>query len=189
MKFKFKMMQTYIVLLRGINVGGHKKIKMAELRSALERVGFQSVSTYIQSGNIVLRHSDPQELVASRIARCIKNDFGHEVPVVVYLPEEWNTMMAQLPFALEEADTQNFYFIFLFDRPDKGRINALESESFPHEKFHIRPGCIYLMCEKGYGKAKCNNNFFEKRLKVQATARNLRTVNTLSQMAGDLPDQ
>lgn len=176
-------MQTYIVLLRGINVSGKKKIRMADLKTALEKAGFQDVSTYIQSGNIILRHNSSKEAVNERVKACLQNDFGYDVPVLSFTPGEWDRIYATSPYPDIEATQKNRYFVFLFETPAEERITALEQESFPNEDFHISPNCIYLNCLQGYGKAKCNNNFFEQRLKLRATTRNLRTVRTLAQMA------
>jgi len=179
-------MQTYIVLLRGINVSGQKKIRMAQLRSALVRSGFQDVLTFIQSGNIILRDKRKKEAVTARIQECILNYFGFDVPVLVFKPSEWKAIYAHNPYSITEANKKNLCFVYLFDTPAADRMLVLEQESFPNEEFHISPKCIYLNCHQGYGKAKCNNNFFEQRLKVKATARNLRTVQTLSKMAAEM---
>ena len=179
-------MQTYIALLRGINVSGQKKVHMADLRTALENKGFHEVVTYIQSGNIILRYQGSKEDVNEVISACLLDDFGYEVPVLAFTPAEWNAIHTQSPFLPEETDQKNYYFVFLFDVPDNERVASLENEVFPNEEFQISPECIYLNCHRGYGKAKCNNNFFEQRLKVRATTRNLRTVRTLSQMAAEM---
>jgi len=76
-------MKTYIALLRGINVGGHKKIKMAELRTLLEKLPFENVETYIQSGNIVFNTAElDTEQIKNSIKKKITEIFGFEVPVL-----------------------------------------------------------------------------------------------------------
>ena len=179
-------MNTYIVLLRGVNVSGVKKIRMAALRMALENTGFRDVSTYIQSGNIVLRYKGSREMVIAKVMACIQDEFGHEVPVLVYTPEEWGQIYAGCPYPAPEALQKNIYVVYLFESPPETRIRALEQESFPNEEFRFGPNRIYLSCQKVYGKAKCNTNFFEKRLQVSGTTRNLRTVETLLRMAAEL---
>ena len=178
-------MQTFIVLLRGINVSGQKKIKMIELREALERRGFNNVSTYIQSGNLILQHSKDKDEVRTAVRSCLLTDFGYEVPVIAYTPNEWETIYSKNPFNQSEEDQKGHYIVFLFENPDVEGVKALSQESFPNEEFHISTNCVYLNCHQGYGKAKCSNNFFENRLKVKATSRNLRTVRTLSKMASE----
>ena len=77
-------MKTYIALLRGINVSGHKKVPMAELREILSKVGFVNVQTYIQSGNVIFQsiEEDTQKLT-DIIQKEIKDHFGFEVPVLI----------------------------------------------------------------------------------------------------------
>ena len=179
-------MQTYIILLRGINVSGQKIIRMADLRQALEKRGFQGVTTYIQSGNIILRSGADKEAVRQQVYDCLQEDFGFDVPVLVFEPMEWTSILSDLPYEEDDADLKRLYFVFIYDIPAADLISAMEQVSFPNEEFQITSACIYLRCHSGYGKAKCNNNFFEKRLKVRATARNLRTVKTLGQMASEM---
>ncbi|MWD30876.1 DUF1697 domain-containing protein, partial [Aquicoccus sp. SCR17] len=82
-------MHNYIALLRGINVGGQKKIKMADLRETLIKTGLNHVETYIQSGNVVFRDGESNKRVLeSRIHKAILDDFGFEVPVLVVLEED-----------------------------------------------------------------------------------------------------
>lgn len=176
-------MQTYIVLLRGINVSGKNKIRMAELKSALEKAGFHDVTTYIQSGNIILRYDGSKAEVNENVGACLQEDFGFDIPVKSFTPGEWERIYSNRLYSADEATEKNHYFVFLFDDATSDRIDALEQESFPNEEFSIRTNCVYLNFKKGYGKAKCDNNFFEKRLQVRATTRNQRTVRTLLQMA------
>ena len=68
-------MKTYIVLLKGINVGGHKKVPMAELRELLNKSGFEDVQTYIQSGNIILKSSEKPNLIEKKIHEAILTHF------------------------------------------------------------------------------------------------------------------
>ncbi len=78
-------METYIALLRGINVSGHKIIKMQLLRDVLLQIGFHNVSTYIQSGNVIFQTNLlDKKTIENEIADCIQKHFGHEVPVIVY---------------------------------------------------------------------------------------------------------
>lgn len=179
-------MQTYIVLLRGINVSGQKKIRMEELREALKKEGFAEVKTYIQSGNILVRHKGTNEQVAVQIQACIKENFGFDVPAFVYNPAEWEAIYSHNPYLSENQDKKGLYYVFLYDTPAEEKMSDLAKESFPNEEFTLTQECIYLNYQQGYGKAKCNNNFFEKRLKIRATARNLRTVQTLAQMAAEM---
>ena len=175
-------MKTYIALLRGINVSGQKKIKMADLRNALEKSNFKTVKTYVQSGNIVF---DSEELdsaiLEERIQDVILTHFGFEVPTMVITGSKIEAILLANPY-VNRTEERNVYFVLLKQSPAKDVIEAFNQLDFVNEDFHITDACVYLCCKKGYGNAKLNNNFVERKLKVQATTRNLRTLNKLVEM-------
>ena len=179
-------MKTFIALLRGINVGGQKKIKMADLRETLQNIGLESVTTYIQSGNVVFcsTESDVQKLEES-IFDAIKKNFGFEVPILITSQEEIESILALNPFA-NETNLNNLYFVLLKQSPSDELMQQFNQLSFDNEDFHIENNCVYLRCKKGYGKAKLSNNFVENKLKVQATARNIRTMQKLLELASEI---
>ena len=179
-------MKTFIALLRGINVGGQKKIKMADLRETLQNIGLESVTTYIQSGNVVFcsTESDVQKLEES-IFDAIKKNFGFEVPILITSQEEIESILALNPFA-NETNLNNLYFVLLKQSPSDELMQQFNQLSFDNEDFHIEGNCVYLCCKKGYGKAKLSNNLVENKLKVQATARNLRTMQKLLELASEI---
>ncbi|MBX2826811.1 MAG: DUF1697 domain-containing protein [Flavobacteriaceae bacterium] len=172
-------MKTWIIFLRGINVGGHKKIKMADLRELLVSLGFEAVQTYIQSGNVVLKTSEPDP--GTIIEKGIKDTLGWEVPVFAKAPSEIEAVLAQCPFS-EEKKLKS-YFSLLHAVPTSENMEAASAISYPDEEFHITDSCIYFYCATGYGKAKLSNNWFEKKLGVSATARNYRTLTKMLELA------
>ncbi len=180
-------MRTYIALLRGINVSGQKKIRMVDLRQLLTQMGFENVVTYIQSGNIVLKSREKDLRVLEKgIAEAIHNAYGFDVPVLVKSKEEIQSIIQSNPFNnVEDLEANRVYFVLLKEVPESDLVEALGKETFPNEKFSISDNCVYLSCAKGYGNSKCDNNFFERKLKVAATTRNFRTMNKLVEMAYD----
>ncbi|WP_420603940.1 DUF1697 domain-containing protein [Flagellimonas sp.] len=175
-------MKTHIALLRGINVSGQKKIKMAELSRSLEKHGFQQVKTYIQSGNIVFQSkSDNAEELQNRMHHAILADFGFDVPVLILTVEKLIRILKLNPYA-NEPDTKGLYYVLLKTLPSQDLIGEFNKLEFENEDFSITKECVYLFCRAGFGKAKLDNNFVERRLKVQATTRNLRTLNKLVEM-------
>ncbi len=178
-------MTTYIILLRGINVSGQKKIIMSNLRAMLQDLDFAMVRTYIQSGNIVLKSDITSPTKVSQIIKDgIYSTFGFDVPVLVKTFSEWKDIIEQSPFKkYNDLETKKWYYVLLQEAPKKELIHGLQQEQFPNERFVISNNCIYLCCDQGYGNTKCDNNFFEKRLEVQATTRNHRTVMKLLEMA------
>ncbi len=178
-------MKTYIALLRGINVSGHKKVPMADLRSMLRKMGFQDISTYIQSGNVVFSSDESNShTLEKQIKQRIQGTFGFEVPVLVKSIAEFKKIIQQNPFTEAESLEKNqVYFVLLRDRPLQERVAVFQKEEFKNEKFEVTEGCVYLLCQNGYGRAKLNNNLVEQKLKVEATTRNYRTMAKLLEMA------
>lgn len=179
-------MDTYVVLLRGINVSGQKKIKMADLRELLQRNGLPNVKTYIQSGNLVVRSGVSEKAVAELVGECIEEAYGFQVSVMAFNLNKWNRIIRENPFQGDTLEPKGSYFVLLSTPPDPKWVSVLEEETYPHEEFKITPNCVYLHCKQGYGRAKCNNNFFEKRLQVQATTRNLNTMERLQELAANM---
>ncbi|MEZ4795575.1 MAG: DUF1697 domain-containing protein [Flavobacteriaceae bacterium] len=177
-------MKTYIALLRGINVGGHKKVPMAELRELLTNSGFKNVQTYIQSGNVVFQFQEANTIeLENKIAETIQNHFGFEVLVLVKTRPEINCIFNDCPFAEEKKSKS--YFMLLHDLPDKELITEASTKTYDGEEYQIIKDCIYYYCEKGYGQAKFNMNFFEKKLNTFATSRNYNTMVKLLSLSKD----
>ncbi|WP_397445444.1 DUF1697 domain-containing protein [Polaribacter sp. R77954] len=173
-------MKKYIVLLRGINVSGKNKIPMVDLRRLLTALKFQKVQTYIQSGNIILEANLNRNDICDTIKIGIKEKFGFDVPVIAKTISEWKKAIANYPFAIENEKIVAFTFL---DRTPE--INEIEIKNIGEDQFKIDGDLIYVYCSNGFGKSKINNNIFEKKLKVTATTRNLRTTLKLLQIAED----
>jgi len=173
-------MNTFIALIRGINVGGHKKILMADLKLLFESLGFEQVTTYIQSGNVVFS-SEKKVNLANKIAEAIEIKYGFKVPVLVKKGSELSEILSKCPFSDEKREKS--YFILLKESPSQENIELTSGFSNPNEEFYIEGDCVYIFYSEGAGKAKMGNNFFEKKLKVIATARNFRTMTKLLTLA------
>ncbi|MEP3209141.1 MAG: DUF1697 domain-containing protein [Maribacter sp.] len=171
-------MNTYIALLRGINVGGQKKIKMIDLKAMFLNIGFKDVVTYIQSGNVVFK-SDAQEIqvLEERIIKGIADTFGFDVPVLVKTKTEIAKILQESPYnKTEDLEANRIYYVLLKEQPKQDAIAGLVQQDYPNELFSIRKNCVYLNCIYGAGKAKLTNNIVERKLKVAATTRNHRTM-------------
>lgn len=166
----------YIAFLRGINVSGQKKMKMADLRHSLEKEGFQNVSTYIQSGNVVLESGEQNvAIIKKKLEDIIERDFGFQVPTLLKTLNELNEILKENPFG-NIGEKKNLYFALLYDKPKEELIEKFMQLQFKTEDFHYSECCVYLNCKMGAGKAKLSNNLIENKLKVTATTRNLNTM-------------
>lgn len=174
-------MKTYIAFLRGINVSGQKKIKMADLRTSLGKVGFENVETYIQSGNVLIDSEETIVSISEMIKEVILKDFGFDVPVLVTHKENMEHILKNYPF--KKAEEKNQYFVLLHDKADKSLVDDFNKLDFSTEDFFISEDCVYLNCKQGAGKAKLSNNLIERKLKVTATTRNLRTMRKMLKLS------
>ena len=177
-------METYISLLRGINVSGQKKVNMKELKEVYEGLGLENVRTYIQSGNVVFNHKKtPVKKLIANLEQAIAENFGFDVPVQIRTKAELERIIAENPFLKEKGlELEKNYVIFLAKEPDKAQLEKVNDLSYAPERFIISGTTIYFYCPNGYGNAKLNNNLFESKLKVSATTRNWKTVNVLAGM-------
>ncbi|MCF7561244.1 DUF1697 domain-containing protein [Sabulilitoribacter multivorans] len=177
-------MKTYIALLKGINVGGHKKVPMAELRELLNKSGFKNVETYIQSGNVILQSSKNSILeIESDIEKSIIDYFGFGLSVLVKTRQDLKRIFDDCPFS--ENKKRASYFMMLHDCPNNDLAKEASEKVYEGEEYQILNNCIYYFCEKGFGKAKFNVNFFERKLKTFATARNYNTMLKLLSLSAD----
>ena len=168
-------MHKYITLLKGINVGGHKKVPMADLRELLSTSGFENVKTYIQSGNVILESSEGNSLkIETKIQDAIQSHFGFEVSVLVRTRADLKRIFDASPFS-EEKKVKS-YFTMLHRTPSQDLVNIASEKVYEGEEYYIINDCIYFYCEAGYGRAKFNMNFFERKLETTGTARNYNTM-------------
>lgn len=167
----------FISLLRGINVGGHKKIKMQDLRNLYINLDFTQVQSYIQSGNLVFEaeETDLKEL-KNKIEKGILEEFTFEVKVLIIHKETFEKIAQENPY------DETTYFIFLSETPQNIPQDVLEKVLRPSEKYLIKENILYFSCPEDYGKTKFSNNFIENKLKVSTTTRNFRTVQKILSM-------
>lgn len=173
-------MKKYIAFLRGINVGGHKKILMPDLKLLFESLDCEKVTTYIQSGNVVFETDNETNLTA-KIKNAIEVKYGFKVPVLVKKASELEEILSKSPFSSEKL--KKSYFILLEEIPSLKHIALTTKFSSQKEEFYITEHCVYIYYQLGAGKAKLSNNFFEKKLNVTATARNYNTIVALLQLS------
>jgi len=182
-----RTMITYIAFLRGINVGGHKKIKMADLRLLLEGLGYKDVISYIQSGNVIFSSLEKDRgKLENQISKAINTHYGFEVPVLVITRTEINKILDNNPYKdPDDLANNKIYFVLLKEMPQKEDIEATSAVIFENEKFIITPECVFIRYDLGAGKAKCSINFFESKLKVTTTSRNYRTMTKLLELSSN----
>ncbi|HMX97150.1 MAG: DUF1697 domain-containing protein [Bacteroidetes bacterium] len=178
-------MTTFISILRGINVSGHRLIKMDALKELCASLKMQQVKTYIQSGNIIFQSTLHNcDAISKMIESAILKKFGFEVPVITLSQSELKGCLQDNPFIKErKLDAAYFHVTFLSEQPSVNNSVEAEAIKLRNDRFVIKGRCIYLYCPDGYGNTKLTNSFFENKLKVTATTRNWKTVNELLRLA------
>jgi uncharacterized protein (DUF1697 family) len=179
-------MTTYISMLRGINVGGHKKIKMDILKQLYVELGYTNVQTYIQSGNVIFQTQDSDTVdLVKRITKHLLEVTGLEVPVLVLKLDEMKRIIENNPFLFDSSkNPTSFHVTFLSAIPDTTSVEKMRLTNYGADQFEQLDKVIYVYCPTGYGTTKLTNTFFENKLKVTATTRNWKTVNELVRLAG-----
>lgn len=183
-KQKDTLLIKYIVLLRGINVGGHRKVHMAELRDLLANIGFCDIKTYVQSGNVVFKVAETNvKDIEKSIQKSIIDHFGFEVLVMARTRQQLQKIFDDCPFS--EDKKINSYFAILSHVPQEDLVQKAYEKTYDDEEYSIINDCIYFYSEKGYGKAKFSLNYFERKLNVNATARNYKTMLKLLSLSAE----
>lgn len=175
---------SYVALLRGINVGGKRPVPMKALAPIFADAGCRDVRTYIQSGNVVYSASVAvAKRVASTVADAIAERFGFDVPVVTRTASELEAVAANNPFLERGADTKTLHIGFLMNRPTRAGIAALDPDRSAPDEFAVRGAEVYFYFPKGMGRTRLTAQYFDSTLRTTMTVRNWNTVQKLLEMA------
>lgn len=174
---------VYVALLRGINVGGRNKLPMADLRATAAGCDFGDVQTYIQSGNAVFTSGLGSAKVASTLHDAILAESGVDSRVVVRTAAEVVAVVAANPFLARGVDAKSLHVSFCFGPCDPAQVAAVDSSSYAPDDVELRGSDAYLHTPDGLGRSKIGAESMMRKLGIQGTVRNWRTVTTLAAMA------
>ncbi|SDX37695.1 DUF1697 domain-containing protein [Paenibacillus sp. CF384] len=184
-------MAIQIALLRGINVGGKNKIKMAELREALETLGLLRVQTYIQSGNILFESDEDELTLRGKIEALIESKFGLSIRVIIRTADELTEIAANLPFSDEavkaaEASFEGecLYIAMMLDEPNANKVEKLESYDFKEDRYVIAGRDVYLLFRQSVRDSKLSVQV--DKLNAPVTVRNWNTLTKLIGMSQEM---
>ncbi len=170
-------------MLRGINLGGHAKVAMTELRASFVAMGFDDARTYINSGNVLFSASGSAAELRSVVEEGLEARFGLGIKVVLRTGSQLAGVIERNPLAGGGRDPAKLHVTFL-ESPPSSRVAPLDTEGFLPDEFRVQGRHVFVHCPRGYGTTKLNNAFFERRLGVTATTRTFQTVTTLARLAG-----
>lgn len=177
-------MRTHIALLRGINVGGNKKIKMADLRAMLDDIGLAEAATLLQSGNVVFRSEGKSRAELESLLRKETADrLGVDCEYHVRTVEEWDRIVAENPFEKEAEEDPSHLLVSV----DKDPVDPEETERFQKailgpEQVRAGSGCVYIYFPLGIGVSKIDRTPGWKQLAYSGTGRNWNTVLKLTRL-------
>lgn len=181
-------MPVYVAMLRGINVGGHKRVKMDQLRKSFEALGFEQVKTYIQSGNVVFKAGKfSSAQLCKRIEEGLVKDLGFPVPIITRTRDEFGRVIQGNPLLKErEVDPERLHVTFLGDAPAASALKQLAAMTDAPDRSCCLGKEVYLYLPNGFSQSSLFRRPWERALAVLTTTRNWRTVNALYQMCLDV---
>ncbi|MFB6366107.1 DUF1697 domain-containing protein [Paenibacillus elgii] len=175
-------MTIYIALLRGINVGGHNKIKMAELKRTLETMGLHRVQTYIQSGNVLFESEESPETLRLRIEEEIRAVFGISITVVLRMAEELERIIADCPYAaISLAEGESIHISLLTEAPPQKVVDLLSASERDNDEYYIHGREIYFLFRQSILDSRLAKHL--NKLGDMVTTRNWNTMNKLAALA------
>jgi uncharacterized protein (DUF1697 family) len=175
--------EVFVALLRGVNVGGTRKVPMKELVTVAERAGFDAVRTYIQSGNVVLQSALDGAAVEATLEAAIEAHFGFAVPIVARRASEWRTFAGGSPFPEADRDRPNLVLLGLCkSAPARGAKEHIERYAKAGERVHVSPRGVWIDFPNGSGGSKITPAVLDRAVGATVTTRNVRTVRALAAM-------
>lgn len=177
-------MGRLVVLLRGVNVGGHNKVPMADLRRLLESLGHTDVASYLQSGNAVFTSSQRScKALAVSVEGALVAELGVDVRALVLSQARLEQIAKGNPMASADSDAAHLHVAFLCETPDADAVSQIDQSPFAPDRFEVVGDVAYLHYPGGMGRSKLDPGKVFGGLGVWVTARNWRTVNALVDLA------
>jgi uncharacterized protein (DUF1697 family) len=174
--------QTFIALLRGINVGGNRSLPMERLRALCTELGWSDVRTYIQSGNVLFRSKSAAARIERTLEDAIEHAFGFPVPVILRSAAQWESYTEGHPFP-EESEAKLVMLALAQKKPHAGAAEALQARAAEGERI-VRVGdALWIHFAAGVAKSKLSPGLLDRVVGSPVTTRNWRTVVKLGELA------
>ena len=172
----------HVALLRGINVGGHRRVTMPALKAVLAGLDLQDARTHVQSGNVVFRAHCPD---AGTLEGALADAFGFPVGVTLRTREEWLAARHGNPYHAQAlADGTRVHLACLSGEPDAEGLASLLAVPRGPDDWTLSGRTLYLHLPNGMARTRLDHGTLERRLGVQVTVRNWRTVDALAALLG-----
>ena len=171
---------AYVALLRGVNVGGRRKLSMESLRDVFYVLGFDAVRTVVQSGNVLFTSAEPPD--AEAIERAIERTCGLAATVLLRTAEQFRNVVETVPF--DSIELATVHVGFLRDRAKADLLDAIDAARFAPERVILRGTEVYFSLPDGMGRAKLPPAV-DRKLTTPMTVRNWNSVNRLCALLDD----
>lgn len=177
-------MKTFVGLLRGINVGGHNKIPMSELRELCGELGWRDVQTYIQSGNLVFSAAGKPAALEAELERAIQRGFGFSISLIIRPAADWPAYVSSNPFLKACEKEPHRVMLCLSKTPPKSdAVKALSERAAGGERIACVGGALWIHFAGGMARSKLSPSLLDRAVGSSVTARNWLTVLKLQEMA------
>lgn len=177
-------MKRYAALLRGINVAGHRRVAMTELRALLERLGYQRVVTYLQSGQVAFDAEDcSDDVLAARISQALADEYDSIVDVIVRDHDYFDAVVSHCPFPAGEYAPRQLHVIYCSAQSDPARLDQIDAAALLPERFAVGDHAIYCLLPGGIGRSKLAAQLVQPRVLGANTVATVRNWNTVTKLA------
>ncbi|MGB7842599.1 MAG: DUF1697 domain-containing protein [Salinimicrobium sp.] len=176
-------MRKFVAILRGLNVGGERKLPMDELKELFLKLGYSKVRTIMQSGNVIFEAEAKEEEISKAVENAIFETYNFKVPVICRSAEDLQKSVTENPFFEDAAaELERLHLTFLKELPESKKLEKLKEYNFYPDEFLVREKNIFIYCSGKYSDSELSNTFFEEKLKVPATTRKWETVLKLAEL-------
>ena len=176
-------MAISVVLLRGINVGRHRRVTMADIRASLADAGYPRVETYVQSGNLLVETRAGAARLTADIEAALRADLGLDVDAIVRTGSQLRTVVAENPYLTERVPTSALHVGYCKTKPTTAAARALAERDFGRDRAAVIGAEVYLCYPDGQGRSKMSGAAIEKVLGVPITVRNWNVTTALAERA------
>ncbi|HEX6311382.1 MAG TPA: DUF1697 domain-containing protein [Acidimicrobiia bacterium] len=176
-------MTTFVAFLRAVNLAGRRRVPMADLRAVLADDGYGTVTTHLQTGNVVLEGRGRAGALGERLEATLADAFGFDIDVMVRSATEMARIARANPFVQRGVDRSTLAVGFLRRRPAAAAARELDDAGFDPEEFALEGSELYLRYPNGLGRSKMSTAFFERKLATPVTVRTWGVVTKLVELS------
>ena len=176
-------MSISVVLLRGINVGRHRRVSMADVRASLADVGYPDVETYLQSGNLLVETRVGATRLGADVEAALRGDLGLDIDAIVRTGAQLRKVLTTNPFLAERVPTSALHVGYCKSKPSAAAARALAARDFGRDRATVVGAEVFLLYPDGQGRSKMSGAVIEKILDVAVTVRNWNVTTALAERA------